>query len=809
MSLQSELRYAGRTLRKTPAFTITAVAALALGIGANTAIFSLVNQVLLNPPGVSNPDRVVVVRCKYDKLALKSISVSATDYADVRGAKNVFEQAAMADEGDLNLTTEQGPVRLQGAMVTAHWFEVFGASPRLGRLFHEEDDQPGANNVVILSDAAWKRYFGANPAILDKTVDLNQKTYRVVGVMGSEFRWPRQVDAWIPIGLAADQYSEQNRFNESYFAAGRMRQGVTLPTANAYINVLSDRLRNQHTRAADYAKDSGWGMFAVPLTDFIAGDTKRPILILLAAVGFVLLIACSNIAGLMLARASARAREVAVRIALGASRIRLLQQTMMESIILATTGAVAGLAVAYLGMRGLLQLAPEQALSLVSISIDSTVLLFTFAVTIVSTVFFGLAPAWQISQIAPYETLKAAGRGGGASMARQRLRAVLVIGETALALMLLVGAGLFLRSLAHLQGVSPGFESNGVLVGTVSLPPARYSDNEKRIAFYRAVVERLAASPGVVTAAAGLPLPFSGNNASASFSIQDKPEGPGDPGPHGDIRYVAPGYFEALRIPLRSGRYFNTHDRLGSEPVAIIDDTLARQYWPNENPVGKHLRNGQRAPWATIVGVVGHVNHSDLSSDSNKGTYYYSMYQRAAPAAMFLVKTEGDAALLAGAMTQAVAAVDPNQPVHHIKTMADMVAASLAPRRFIMTLLTFFAGVALFMAAVGLYGVMSYSVTQRTQEIGIRMALGAERRSVLSLIVGQGLRLAAIGAGLGLIASIACARLIQTQLSGISAFDPVTLITTVVVLIGSALLAAWLPAYRATRVDPLEALRYE
>jgi predicted permease len=809
MVIASELRFAARTLRKSPAFTLTAVAALALGIGANTAIFSLVNQVLLNPPGVSNPDRVVAVRCKYDKLALKSIGVSATDFADVRGARNMFDQAAMCDQGDLNFTTEHGPVRMQGATVTAHWFDVFGAKPRLGRTFSEDDDQPGANTVVVLSDSAWKRYFGANPAILDKRIDLNQKTYRIVGVMGPEFRWPPEVEAWVPLGLPADAFSEQNRFNESYFAAARMKTGMKLDAANAYIQVLADRMRNQGTRGSAYAKDSGWGMFAVPITDYVAGDTKRPILILLAAVGFVLLIACSNIAGLMLARASARAREVAVRIALGANRLRLLQQTMIESLLLAVAGAITGLLLAYVGMTLLLRFAPEQALSVVGVRIDSSVLLFTLAVTIASAIIFGLAPAWQISQLRPYETLKSAGRSGGLSASRQRLRAGLVIAETALALMLLVGAGLFLRSLSHLEGVSPGFDPKGLLTATLSLPPAQYGTNEKRVAFYRATVERLAAIPGVTTATAAVPLPFSGGGGSASFNIEGRPTGPGDPGPHGDIRYAAPGYFESMQIPLRSGRLFNAQDRLGTDPVAIIDDTLARQYWPNENPIGKHMRNGRNAPWSTIVGIVGHVNHSDLSSDANKGTYYYSMYQRSAPYTMLVVRTAGDPMSLAGGLREAVAAVDPNQPVHHVRTMAAMVSASLAPRRFVMSLLTFFACVALFMAALGLYGVISYSVTQRTQEIGIRMALGAERGSVLSLIVGQGVRLAAFGAIVGLIASLACARLIQTQLSGVSAFDPVTLVSTVVVLIGSAFLASWLPARRATRVDPLEALRYE
>jgi predicted permease len=806
-----DFRFAWRTLAKSPGFALTAIAALALGVGANTAIFSLVNQLLLNPPGISNPDRIVAVRAKYDKLSLKSIPLSAPDFADVRNATQVFARAAMMSEGeDFNYTGGEAPERLQGASVSVQWFEVFGVRPFLGRTFQPEEDLPGASPVVVLSYATWKRLYGGNPSVLGQAIELNQKPYRIIGVMGPEFRWPRLVDVWAPAGLGADAFREQNRFNESYFSVALMKPGVSLPQANSLIQVLADRVRNNGTGSGAYAKTSLWGMFAVPMTDFIAGDTKKPMLVLLGAVGFVLLIACANIAGLMVARTSGRSREIAVRAALGAGRGQLIGQVISESLLLASAGAVAGLAVAYAGMRLLLALAPENAAVGLDARLDISVLLFTGAVAILSGILFGLAPAWQIAQIDPYEILKTSGRSATTGHGRQRLRAGLVVCEAALAVVLLAGAGLFLRSLTRLQDVRPGFEPRGVMTATLSLPPAQYKEPEKQIVFYRSVLERLSGVRGVTAAAAGIPLPFSGNNGSASFNIEGRTAGPGDPGPHGDVRYVTPGYFEAMGIPLKSGRYFGSEDRRGTEPVVVIDENLARQYWPNENPIGRHIRRNLRAaPWSSIVGVVGHVNHSDLAGDTGKGVYYYCTFQQPVPFHSLVVKTQGDPSSLAAAIRQAVREVDPNQPVHHLKTMEDMVAGSLAPRKFVVRLLGFFALVALFMAALGLYGVISYSVTQRTQEIGIRMALGAQSGSLLSMVIGQGLRLAGIGVAAGLAMAFVCSRLLQNQFFGVSAMDPITFVSISAVLLGAAFLASYIPARRATRVDPLESLRYE
>ena len=804
----SELRLAFRTLGRSPAFTLTAIGVLALGIGANTAIFSLVNQVLLNPPGVADPARVVAVRARYDKLALKSIALSVPDFADVRGGKALFSHAAITRQGDFNYTAGGLPERLQGAAVSVDWFEVFGAKPLLGRVFRPEEDAPNANLVAVLAYATWQRLFGGDPGILAKTVELNQKLYRVVGVMDAGFRRPRQVDLWVPLGLAPGDYAESNRFNESYFAVARLRPGFSAVQANAFIGVLADRLRNSGTQGAAYARDSAWGMFAVPLAEFVAGDTRQPLLILLGAVGFVLLIACSNIAGLMLARASVRTRDLAVRAALGAGRWQLLRQTFFESLVLAVAGAAAGLVLAAAGMRALLLLAPGGAASGLTARLDVPVLLFTAAAAVAAGLFFAVAPAWQISRIDVHAALKGGGRSGTAGPGRLWLRSALVVCETALALLLVAGAGLFLRSLARLQQVSPGFEPRGVATAAFSLPQARYDTPEKRAAFYRSLEDRLAGLPGATASSFGMPLPFSDSAGSASFAIEGRPSGPGDPGPHGDVRYISPGYFETMRIPLRAGRWFTPQDRQGTASVVVIDENLARQYWPGANPLGKHMRRGG-APWSTVVGVVGHVRHSDLAGDTGKGTYYYSVFQQPIPYGSVVVRTRADPAALAGAIRQAVRDVDPNQPVHHVQAMEDMVAASLAPRRFAVVLLGFFAAVALAMAALGLFGVVGYSVAQRTREIGIRMALGAGRRAVLVLVLGQGLRLAGTGVALGLAAALAGGRALRSQLFAIEPWDPATMAGTAAVLIAASLAAAYIPARRAAKVDPLEALRWE
>jgi predicted permease len=807
-ALLKDARYAVRTLSKTPAYTLVALATLALGIGANTAIFSVVNQALLNPTGIADPGRIVALRVSYDKLALRNISVSIPDFADVLHSSQHFESAALMDRGDFNYTGSAVPERLRGASVTYRWFEVFGARPALGRVFRAEEDRPNANREVVLSFAAWKRLYGQDPSVLGRAIELNGSPYRIIGVMGPEFRWPVDIDLWAPIGLDDAAYTENNRFNESYQAVARLRPGVSFGAANAFTHVLSDRVKSNGTNGGAYAKDSAWGMFLLPFTEFVAGDTRAPMLVLLGAVGFVLLIACSNIAGLTLARATGRTREIAVRAALGASRWDLIRQSFSESMVLAAAGAAAGLGVAVAGVRGLLALAPQGLPIAVSVRLDGPMLLFTAVAAAVAGLLFGVAPAWQISRLQQFEMLKEGSRSNTSGRGRQFLRSTLVVSEVALALVLLVGAGLFLRSLAALEDVSPGFSPQGVITARLSLPQSAYPDGPKQAAFYRAVLGNLASTPGVTSAAAGVPAPFSGDDSSASFSIEGRTSNPGDPGPHGERGAVSADYFGALKIPIRQGRAFTEMDRSDTQPVALVDEILARQYWPNESPIGKHIRNGRNAPWSTIVGVVGHVKHSNLAGDDVKGKYYYPIEQFPVPFMTFLLRAPQPAGM-ANALRNAVRAVDPTQPVSQIALLSDQVESSLASRRFVVTVLGVFAGMALLMAVIGLYGVISYAVTQRTQELGVRIALGAQRGEIMRLVLGQGMRLAGIGATFGLAASLGISRWLRTELFHVSAFDPLTFVLMAAALIAAALLASYIPARRATRVDPMVALRYE
>lgn len=796
-----DLRHALRGMRRSPGFTAVVVATLALGIGANTAIFSLVNQLLLHPAAVTNPERIVAIGTEYKKLNLHFVGGSVPTMADVRDDREVFEHAALVAGNNVNYADGDTPEMLQASAVSVEWFDVFGARPLLGRVFRPEEDQPNANRVVVLAYVTWTRLFGGDRAVLGRKILLNQIPYEVIGVMPPGFRYPDTTDLWTPAGLPPDQFANANRFNERHQIMARVRGGIPAQRVNAAVAVLAERAKSANA----VARDSNWGLFAVPFTDTVAGTSKTPVLVLAGAVGFVLLIACSNIAGLMLARASARAREFAVRSALGASRRRLLRVILSESMVFAIAGGAAGLALAYGAMQVLLLLAPEGTTAGLTPSLDVYVLLFCAGIVIVSGALFGILPAWRISRSNPNDALKGA-RASTSDAARQRLRSALVVAETALALMLLVSAGLFLRSFLRLEDVNPGFNSHGVMTASFALPRRPPPIVETRAAFFRAVVEPLKRRPGVAAVAIGYPIPFSGITNAGGFTIEGHMLQPGDPGPHGDMRYVTPEYFEALAIPIKSGRIFTDLDRSKTEPVVVIDDNVAQRYLPDENPVGKRLiRAGMTY---TIIGVVGHVMHDDLS-DAGRGAVYFAMFQQGIPTGAVVVKTSGDAGTLAPAIRAAVREADPQQAVFAVRPLDELVAKSLAPRRFAVRLLGFFGAVALFLAALGLYGVISYSVAQRTREIGIRVALGAERRAVIGQVVGQGLRMAGIGVGIGIAGAVLCGRLLSTELFGVTAFDPVTLIAMAAALLGSAAIASYLPALRAARVDPVTALREE
>ena len=813
-----DLRYGLRMFAKSPGFTLVAVLTLALGIGANTAIFSVINALFLHPPGIAHPERVVALRVRYTKLGLHNIVVSAPDFAQVRDSQKIFAAAAMETGADFNYTGGERPERLRGARVSWQWFDVFQASPILGRVFTSQEDQPNANYETVLSYGAWQRWFGRDVGVIGRSIQLNGQPYRVIGVMGPAFEWPDlQTDLWTPLGLAAGEFSPDNTFNESYFAVARLQPNVPFAAASAYTDVLSKRVIDDPR--VTFAKDAQWSMFLMPIANFVFGNLRTPVLILAGAVAFILLIACANIAGLLLAKATARSKELAVRAALGASRGRLIAQALSESAVLGLFGILAGLLVAQFGTSALLLAAPANLVTGLTFPVDGYTLLFAAAIGVAAVLIFGSVPVWHMSRIDPYNALRESGRSSTGSRGRQQFRSLLVAGELALGLILLAGTGLLLKSLARINQVNPGFQPHSVMTAVLSLPASQYSTPEKQIGFFRAVLDHLSNAPGVTAAGAGYPLPFSGGNSSASFQIEGHPTAAGEPGPHGDIRFVTRGYFTALRIPLLKGRFLTDDDRLGSERVAVIDENLAREYWPDQDPIGKRIKNyAKDSPWSTIVGVVGHIRFNQLageesssaiSQSSAKGVYYYSLNQTQAPVGFLIAKSSGDPAYLAGAIRQAVRDADPNQPISDVKTMDTRITESLGPQRFAMTLLAVFAALAILLAAVGLYGLVSYSVSQRTNEIGLRMALGANPSEVLRLVIGEGAKLLLAGAAVGIVAGLVLVRAMQSLLYGVSTTDPLSFIGATVLLGIVALGASYIPARRAMRVDPMVALRCE
>ena len=810
-ALAQDFRFALRQCRKHAISTVVAIITLAIGIGANTAIFSLVDQILLRPAGIVHPERLVTVRERYDKLHLKSISVSPTTFADARDSRHIFEHTAAERRIDLNYLSKDSPQWLSGAAVSVEWFDVFGAKPLLGRVFAAEEDQPGANRVVVLSYNAWVRLFGADPAVLGRTIELSYEPYKIIGVMGAAYDWPRRTDIWTPLALPPQDFDPRYRFNEDLLVVARMKPGVSFPQANAWLKLQTDRVWNAGTAGSRFARNQGWGMFGVPFIEFNSGETRRPVLVLLGAVAMLLLIACSNIAGLMLAKTSARTTEMGIRAALGAGTRRLWQQILSECLILAIAGAAAAVGLAYGGLLLLLRIAPQAAVTGIEPRLDLYVLLFTAAVAFLSSVLFGVAPAWQVSKVDAGDALKNAGRSATTGLAPLRLRFALVTAEAALALVLLVAAGQFLRSVARLQSVNPGFDPRGVMTAMFSLPPKQYSSAGTQAVFYRAVLERLASAPGLSTAAIGMGVPFTPYGDSGAFLIEGRPQAPGEPARQAQRHYVTSDYFKALSIPLRRGRGFVENDTSESESVALIDENLARQYWPGEDPLGERIRPTSGPDFYTVVGIIGHSIASDLSADSGKGSIYFDLFQmkRPSPVGWIVAKAPREATSLALAIRVAVHEADPNQPLRDLVSLDKLVGDSLAPRRFVMWLLGLFAALALSMAVLGLYGVISYSVTQRTRDIGIRIALGASRGSVLRSVVWQGLCLTGIGVAFGLGGSLLVERLLRNQLPEIGVFDPPTFASMGAVLLVASLGASCLPALRTIRVDPLRALRYE
>ena len=801
--MASDVRLALRGLVKNPGFAAISIAALALGIGANTAIFSAVNGVLLNPSGVKDPSRVVALRVHYFKLGLPDIDVSATDYADISKMTDVFDSAAFAGGLPLNFTGGAMPELIKTGSVSPRWFDVFGVRPILGRTFTEEENQPANHHYVVLSHDLWQRLFAGDPNIAGKKAMFNEQSFEILGVMPRGFMLPERAEIWTPIALAAERYIPQNRFNEQYFCAARLREGVTFEQASASVKQLTSTIVQNEGQGKN---DPKWGMFLKPFTDQFAGSLKLALIVLMSAAGLVLLIACANVAGLQLARASGRSREIAIRQALGASRWQLTRQLLTESLLLSIVGGAIGLALGYYGLRLLSNTVLSTNSALESVSLDWRVLLFATTIAILSGVFFGVAPALRGSASQRHETLKEGGRSGTAGSAKQRFRSALVMVELALALVLLAGTGLFLRSLERVRDINPGLNPAGILTGITILPEAKYKDDKTRALFAASVIEKLKSSPQVEMAAAIMPLPFSGANWHSSFQIEGRQQAPGESSPHGGNRFISPGYFRLMGIPLVKGRYFTDADRDGAQKVAIIDAKLAATYFKDQDPIGRRIERG--GGWLTIVGVVAYNRHEELESES-KGAYFIPIAQTVPSVMTFLVKTRANPLSLGKTLATAVFESDPAEPVFSIKTMEQRIDETLGTRHTVVTLLTLFGTLALVLAGLGLYGVISYSVAQRTQEFGIRMALGAAQSQVLGQVLKQGGRVVVAGIGAGLLAALACGRLIASQLYQVESYDVVTFLGATAALALVALVAAIIPARRATRVDPMIALRYE
>ncbi|MDQ1557189.1 MAG: hypothetical protein QOD32_249 [Pyrinomonadaceae bacterium] len=821
-TLLQDLRYGFRMLWKSPGFTLVTVLALALGIGANTAIFSVVNTVLLRPLPFERPEQLVLLWETHPfgkQLGYEHLPGSTANFTDWRRQQSeLFEGMAALDSWNVALTGRDEPQRLTGVKASANLFSLLRVEPAAGRGFRAEDERPGANRVVVISHGLWQRRFGSDPSVLNQTLTLDGDSYTIVGIMPAAVTFPQDMglpaffdfsaktDLWTPYALTDEE--TQNRGSHHIAVVGRLRDGVTIAQAETQLNNLALQLEAQYP---DDNKD--WRVAAVSLHEQVVGKSRLAILILLGAVGFVLLIACANVANLLLARATARQKEIAIRTALGATRWRVVRQMLTESVLLALVGGTLGVWLAMWGVDLLVALSPGNLPRPAEIGIDRRVLGYTFLISLATGVLFGLLPALHSSRPDFNDALKEGGRSGSASPRRQRARSLLVVSEVALALILLISAGLLLKSFVGLQNVQPGFAPDNLLTVEIGLPEQKYSDDKLIANFYRQLIARVQALPGVATVGAVSHLPLSGAEEIDGFSVEGRPDST-ETGftQSADFRVVAPDYFRAMGIPLLRGRPFDARDRADAPGVMIIDEAFARRFFPGEDPLGKRVdEDGSRTrhSFFQVVGVAGSVKHSGLSADS-RPTMYVS-YEQSGWLSMTLTvrAAAGDPANLAAAVRREVSAVDKDQPVTKISTMAETFARAVAPQRFNMLLLGIFAAVAMILATVGIYGVISYTVSQRSREMGIRIALGASRRDILKLVVGQAMLMALVGVAVGLAGALALTRFMSGLLYGVSATDPLIFVSISLLLAAVALVASYLPARRAMKVDPIIALHYE
>ena len=804
-----DVRYGLRTLRKNPGFTFFAVAVLALGIAACTAIFSIADAVLVRPLPYGNAERLVMVWEDAATYGFPHDTPSLGDFSDWKARNEVFEDmAALSYSGSFNLTGSGNPEELRGKIVTANLFSVLGAKPILGRDFRPDDDVPGAARVVILSHELWTRRFAADPQVIGKEIWLNYERCAIAGIMQQSFQFPgREAELWIPARFTKEQSA--NHGNHFLNVVARLKPGISLKTANANLETIAKQIEKEHPD-----ENAKIGAYAIPLREEISGDSRPAILVLVGAVCFVLLIACANVANLLLARAAGRRREIGMRLTLGASRGRVIRQMLTESLLLASLGGGTGLVLAFWGIPLLTSLIPAGIAPLSGSEVNVRALVFTFALSIVTGTMFGVFPALRVSGVNLSSSLKqGVGRDGVASGGR-RLRDVLVVCEVTLAIVLLSGAALMIRSLQNLYHLDPGFRADHVLVMRTPLPRQKYEKFAVRKAFFDQVLERVGHLPGVASAGYTTWVPLTNSGGATGITIEN--QGVPEPGqrPIPNVRVVSRDYIRTLRMKLIRGRVFDERDDTATQAVVLINETMAKQFWHGADPVGTRFSccvdPPEKPAWITIVGIVGDVHQAGLDVPARPEMYLpYQQSDFGYEPEYLAVRTAGDPMLLAEAVQREVWAVDKEQPVADVMPLENFVDENLAARRVQASLLGSFAGMALLLAALGIYAVLSFVVTQRTQEIGVRVALGAKPGDVMRTVLSQGMKLYAIGAVLGLAAALALARTLQHSLYGVSASDPVSFGGVVILLAGVTALACYVPARRAMRVDPMVALRYE
>lgn len=806
--LWHDLRYGARMLAKSPGFTAVAIIALALGIGANTAIFSVVNAALLRPLPYPDADKLVIV---WEKSRRNDQNViNPANFMDWSEQNNVFTDMAATFDRSAVLVGDGEPEEVPAQLATNNLFSLLGVDALLGRTFSADDGKPEQPRVVILSYGLWQRRFGGDPNIIGRKLNVNRAEAIVIGVMPAGFKWhihkgsmtTKTAELWSPFVITNEMRTRQGRFMTS---VARIKPDVTFEQAKAEMNVIAARLEQQYNEF-----NAEWGINVVPLRTQFTGEFRAALLVLLGAVGFVLLIACANVANLLLSRAAARQKEIAVRVAIGAGRGRIVRQLLTESVLLAAMGGATGLLLALWGTDLLVSLSPRELADLQQVKISVPVLGFTLAVSLLTGIVFGMAPAFEATRLKLQESLKEGSKNIGGGTRSHRLRSAFVVTEIALALVLLVGAGLLVRSFNRLQSVDPGFNPNNVLTMRISLPSRKYDTDRKRIDFFRQTVEQIKALPGVEAAGATNYLPFAGPHSGTIVEIEGRPKLPPGQELETGACVTDANYFGAMQIPLKSGRLFTEQEATEMKHVVVINEAFARKNLPGEDPLGKRVTiymKEENVP-TEIIGIVGDHKHMGLDSEIEPMSYWPHPEQ-AFPFMTFVIRTQGDPASIAPAARNVIQTLDGEQPLADVRTLESLLADSVARTRFNTLLLTVFAVVALILAAVGIYGVMSYAVTQRTHEIGIRMALGAQTSHVLGLVVKQGMTLAVVGVGVGLAASFALTRIMTSLLYGVSATDTLTFLLIPFVLASVALLACYIPARRATKVDPMIALRYE